>query len=75
MNNCPYCVSAKKLLKERELPFQEVLLDESDDAAWDELYKKSKMKTVPQIFAGDRLIGGYRELSELDKKDQLASLR
>jgi glutaredoxin len=33
------------------------------------------MRTMPQIFAGDRLIGGYTELAELDRQDGLKSLR
>jgi glutaredoxin 3 len=75
MESCPYCLRAKDLLKQRGIAFQEKLLSMDDDAAWDQLEKKSGMKTMPQIFAGDKLIGGYRELADLDQKDQLASLR
>jgi glutaredoxin 3 len=75
MDYCPYCLRAKELLKQRGVPFQEKLLAMDDDASWDELEKKSGMKTMPQIFSGDQLIGGYRELAALDQKDQLASLR
>jgi glutaredoxin 3 len=74
MTYCPYCVSAKKLLNERGIAFEEILLQEDDDAAWDALYKKSPMKTVPQIFVDGRLIGGYQDLAALDAKDGLASL-
>lgn len=73
--NCPYCVRAKALLKERGIPYEEVKLGWDDDSAWDELAKKSGMQTVPQIFQGDRLIGGYTELAALDAQDQLQSLR
>jgi glutaredoxin 3 len=73
--SCPYCVRAKSLLKERGVAFSEIKIGWDDDAAWDELFKRSKMKTVPQIFNGDQLIGGFSELSELDKKDELASLK
>ena len=41
----------------------------------DALYARSKMKTVPQIFHGDALVGGFSELTDLDKKDQLNSLK
>lgn len=74
MEVCPYCVRAKALLKQRGLEFEEVLLDDSDDAAWEELYQRSKMKTAPQIFYGDKLIGGYTELAALDQKDGLTSI-
>jgi glutaredoxin 3 len=75
MKNCPYCVRAKALLQQRGVPFTETLVDESDDAAWNELYKRSGMRTMPQIFADDRLIGGYTDLAALDSRDQLASLK
>jgi glutaredoxin 3 len=73
--SCPYCVRAKALLKEREIPFTEVKIGWDDDAQWAALFERSKMKTVPQIFNGDTLIGGYNDLAELDKKNQLSSLK
>ncbi|MDR3608606.1 MAG: glutaredoxin domain-containing protein [Oligoflexia bacterium] len=75
MQNCPYCLRAKELLKRRDVAFKEVLVPMDDDAQWDALEKRSGMKTMPQIFAGDRLIGGYSELAEQDGKDQLVSLK
>jgi glutaredoxin 3 len=71
---CPYCVRAKDLLKRRGIPYEEVQLSEEDDKAWDDLYQRSKMQTVPQIFADGEIIGGYTELAALDQRDQLASL-
>jgi len=38
------------------------------------LIKKTGMKTVPQIFINDKLIGGFSELSALDKKGELDPL-
>ncbi len=75
MKVCPYCVKAKNLLKARGVQFEEVLLLETDEAGWDALFSKSTLKTVPQIFQGDRLIGGYSDLESLDQKDQLKSLK
>jgi glutaredoxin 3 len=72
---CPYCVRAKALLKERGVPFREIQFDMDDDKSWDELIARSGMQTVPQIFHGDRLIGGYNELAQLDGQDRLASLK
>jgi glutaredoxin 3 len=74
MENCPYCLRAKQLLKQRNIPFEETLVPEDDDAQWEALYKLSGMRTMPQIFAGTQLIGGYTDLAELDKKDGLKSL-
>jgi glutaredoxin 3 len=75
MDYCPYCERAKALLKNRGVAFKEVRVPDDDDAQWDALYKKSGMRTMPQIFSGDELIGGFTELSERDQKDQLASLK
>lgn len=72
---CPYCTRAKELLKRRGVPFKEVQFSMDDDAQWDALYARSKMQTVPQIFNGERLIGGYTDLAKLDSQDQLESLK
>lgn len=74
MEVCPYCIRAKELLKQRGIAFEEILVADDDDAAWDALYKKSGMKTVPQIFYGEKLIGGYTDLAALDQKDGLTSI-
>ncbi|MGK5089517.1 glutaredoxin domain-containing protein [Bdellovibrionota bacterium FG-2] len=66
---CPYCVQAKRLLKDRGIKFEEILIADDDDAAWNALTKRSGLQTVPQIFAGDRLIGGYSDLEKLLKSD------
>ncbi len=74
MVNCPFCLQAKQLLTDRGVPFKEILVAENDDAMWIELFEKSGMKTMPQIFNGEELIGGYTELAALDGQDQLKSL-
>lgn len=73
--SCPYCIRAKKLLSERGIPFEERKISYDDDAQWDALFAKSGMKTVPQIFHGDTVVGGYDDLAALDRENQLASLR
>jgi glutaredoxin 3 len=76
MKTCPHCVRAKGLLQTRGIAFDEILIGMNDADAWDSLYKKSGgMKTVPQIYCDGKIIGGYPELSELDKADGLASLK
>ena len=72
---CPFCVAAKNLLKGRGIPFAEVVFRKGDRSRFEDLVNRTGMKTVPQIFFGDRLIGGFQELSELDQKDALASLK
>ena len=74
MDYCPFCERAKSLLSRKGIAFEEILLSMDDDSAWDELERRSGMKTMPQIFADGRLIGGYTELAALDSRDGLQSL-
>lgn len=71
---CPYCLRAKQLLSSRGIEFEEISVAEDDDKEWERLYQLSGMRTMPQIFNGNQLIGGYDDLSALDQKDQLKSL-
>ncbi len=73
MTTCPYCVAAKKLLKKKGVAFEEVNLDEQPDR-WDECEERSGRQTVPQIFFGDRHIGGCDDLEKLNKKGELDRL-
>ena len=63
-NNCVWCDRAKRLLNSVNLSFDEI--DLSDDTERNEFYKKigEGVKTVPQIFIDDILIGGYTDLVE-----------
>lgn len=70
---CPYCTHAKRLLESKQQSFEEINL-EDDPAAFEELRKKTGMRTVPQIFINDELIGGFQELSELDQQGKLEPL-
>ena len=74
ITNCPYCERAKALLRDRKIPFDEVHVDRNDDEQVQELLARSKMKTFPQIFAGDKLIGGFMELEALDRGAKLMPL-
>ena len=70
---CPYCVAAKKLLKKKGVEFEEVNLDEQPDR-WDECESRSGLQTVPQIFFGDRHIGGCDDLEALQRSGDLDKL-
>jgi len=60
---CPYCVSAKTWLNQRNYDYTEISLDEP---AIREAFKNKypDLKTVPQIFVDDNNIGGFSELIE-----------
>lgn len=72
---CPYCVAAKNLLSQRGIPYTEIDMTGADPEEFQTLVKRSGMRTVPQIFQGERLIGGFDSLSKLDAQDKLESLK
>jgi glutaredoxin 3 len=71
---CPYCVRAKDLLKKKGQTFKEI--DVTEDQALREtmMQKAGGRRTVPQIFIGDRHIGGCDDLYALDKEGKLDDL-
>ena len=73
-SHCPYCEQAKQLLNSLSIDFEEEKVSLEDTEKWKELEKKSGMKTMPQIFIEGRCIGGYAELSALQKKGELERL-
>ncbi len=73
--HCGYCEAAKSLLKSKGIAFSETKVARDDGAKRVELLAKSGMKTFPQIFHNDKLIGGFTELAELDRAQGLDSLK
>jgi glutaredoxin 3 len=73
-NYCPYCDRAKAILNQRGIPFEEINIEDWEPSKIQELFERSGMRTVPQIFANEQLIGGYTELAALDQKDGLRNL-
>ena len=70
---CPYCLRAKGLLTQKNLVFSEINVD--DDAKFrEEMIARSSRRTVPQIFIGDKHVGGCDELFELDRSGELDRL-
>ena len=70
---CPYCHSAKRLLKGKDVAFSEidVTFDPSGRRKMTELAGRS---SVPQIFIGETHVGGCDELYALDGKGELDGL-
>jgi glutaredoxin 3 len=62
---CPYCARAKQLLSSKHVVAQEIDLDAQPERRA-EMIRRSGRHTVPQIFIGERLIGGCDDLMELD---------
>ena len=67
---CPFCVRAKKLLQSKNVLFEERNLSGKDEEL-SALQERTKMRTVPQIFIGDELVGGFQELQALENAGQL----
>lgn len=62
---CPYCTKAKQFLIKLGLTYQEVLYDPTSpdyEERKNALVAKSNMRTFPQIYIGNELIGGYDDL-------------
>ncbi len=68
---CPFCEQAKMLLKGNNIDFEEIVLNREQLA---ELTAKTKMMTVPQIFFGETLIGGFTELAAVAGEGKLFEL-
>ncbi len=67
---CPYCVRAKALLDRKGVAYEEIDA-EHDDAlrAW--LVEATGQRTVPQIFVGERSLGGFSDIHALDRQGKL----
>lgn len=71
---CPYCVAAKRLLGARRIAYEEIdVTGDHAKRAW-LVEVTGGRKTVPQIFIRGASIGGYDELSALDRSGQLATM-
>jgi glutaredoxin 3 len=70
---CPYCVRAKMLLQRKGARWEEKRIDLDHDLM-SEMVQRSQRRTVPQIFIGDRHVGGYDDMAELDAMGQLDPL-
>ena len=70
---CPYCGWAKRLLDKKGVAYEEIRVD-LDRAKLEELTARVKRTSVPQIFIGDRHIGGYDNMVELDQDGELDKL-
>ncbi len=72
-DNCPYCSAAKTLLSSKGVAYVETNLQTKPDelAA---LKAKTGLRTVPQIFINDQLIGGFTDMQKLDQEGKLDAL-
>lgn len=71
--NCPYCVMVARLLNRKGVAFEEIWLDGKPEerAA---LQEQTQWRTVPQVFVGERFIGGFTETAAADRSGELDRL-
>lgn len=67
---CPYCTGAKSLLARKGVEFEEIRVDENP-GLWAEIETRCQRDTVPQTFIGDRHVGGFDDMVELDMEGEL----
>jgi glutaredoxin 3 len=70
---CPYCQRAKGLLAQKNVVFREINV-EDEPKLREEMIARSNRRTVPQIFIGDKHVGGCDDLLELDRSGELDRL-
>jgi glutaredoxin 3 len=70
---CGWCTRALALLESKGVT-PEVILVDADRALRREMEERSGRRTVPQVFIGDRHVGGYDDIRALDAAGQLDSL-
>lgn len=70
---CPYCARARALFERKGIAFREIDI-ETDAELRAEMLTRSGRRSVPQIFVGERHVGGFEELYDLERSGELDSI-
>lgn len=71
---CPYCVRAEQLLHARGVTHIDKIRVDLQPELRISMTEKTGRRTVPQIYIGERHVGGYDDLAALDRSGELAGL-
>ncbi len=71
---CPYCLMAKRLLDKKGVAFEEIDVSGKWDLRDELVVKSGGRMTVPLIWISDTHVGGYDELSALERDGKLDAL-
>jgi len=71
---CPYCVHAERLLGRKGVTSIDKIRIDEDPARRAEMMTRTGRRTVPQIYIGERHVGGYDDLVALDRAGGLDPL-
>ena len=70
---CPYCTATKELLHSLKVNFEEIDVTDNPELL-SEISKKSGLMTVPQIFVGEKCLGGSSDIHKLHEEGKLLPL-
>ena len=70
---CPYCTMAERLLRAKGVEIDKIRVD-LEPQRRQEMMERTQRRTVPQIYVGDVHVGGYDDLSALDRAGELDPL-
>ncbi|MFQ3186319.1 glutaredoxin 3 [Marinomonas primoryensis] len=70
---CPFCVRAKQLLSAKNVAFNEIRVDGKREVR-QQMTEKSGRTSVPQIWIGERHVGGCDDLYALEREQKLDTL-
>jgi glutaredoxin 3 len=71
---CPYCVQAERLLRAKGVAEIEKIRVDLQPELRVAMMEKTGRRTVPQIYIGERHVGGYDDLAALEHCGQLGRL-
>lgn len=71
---CPYCRMAENLLRAKGVQEIEKIRVDLEPQQRIEMMGKTGRRTVPQIYIGEKHVGGYDDLAQLDREGELAVL-
>jgi glutaredoxin 3 len=70
---CTLCHSVENLLNVREIPYEKVMITPGSDEH-EQLAERSGLQSLPQVYVGSLLLGGYQETLAADQAGMLADL-
>ncbi|WP_022653438.1 glutaredoxin 3 [Aquaspirillum serpens] len=68
---CPYCQMAERLLQQKGVGDIEKIRVDLEPTQREAMMELTGRRTVPQIFIGDTHVGGYDDLSALERAGKL----
>ncbi len=71
---CPYCIQAERLLKAKGVAEIDKIRVDLQPEQRNLMIEKTGRRTVPQIYIGDTHVGGFDDLSALDRAGGLDKL-